>query len=104
MPDENSPIASMQAAYDRAHDAGREALLKSRTEVVDRPWDGRKLTAEERRNWTKNLLATPPMAAAKQAEMRQRYGLTDEKPVSRRLVQRITQGIAELRRAEKEDK
>ena len=102
MPDESSPVASMQAAYDRAHEAGRDVLLRSRTEVVDRPFDGRRLTAEERQNWTKQLLATPAMAAAKQAEMRQRYGLTDEKPVSRRLVQRITQGIAELKK--KEDK
>lgn len=104
MPDDSSPVAAMQAAYERAHEAARDAMLNSRTEVVDRPFDGRKLTGEERRQWTKQLLATPTMAAAKQAEMRQRYGLTDEKPVSRRLVQRITQGIAELKRAEKEDK
>jgi hypothetical protein len=103
MPDDTSPVASMQAAYERAHEAARETLLRSRTEVVDRPWDGRRLTAEERRNWTKQVLDTPALAAAKQAEMRQKYGLTDEKPVSRRLVQRITQGIAELKRAEKEN-
>lgn len=104
MPDDTSPVASMQNALDRAHEVAREMLLKSRTEVVDRPWDGRKLTAEERREWTRNILATPAMAAAKQAEMRQRYSLTDEKPVSRRLVQRINQGLAELKRGEKEGK
>ena len=102
MAEDTGPVASMQAAYARAHEAARDVLLKSRTEVVDRPWDGRKLTAEERRDWTRQMLTTPALASAKQAEMRQRYGLTDEKPISRRLVQRINQGIAELKKEDKD--
>ena len=48
------------------------------------------------------MLTTPALATAKQAEMRQRFRLTDEKPISRRLVQRINQGIAELKKEDKD--
>ena len=101
MPDDQSPVASMQTAYDRAREIAREVLRKSRTDLVDRPWDGRELTASERRDWTRQILVTPAMGTAKQAEMGQRYGLAPKKLVSRHLMDRVNQGIAEL---EKEDK
>lgn len=86
----------MQAAQARTREIVSGTIIRTRTEVVDRPYDGRPLTPKERRRWTEQMRDTPALLGSKQAEMATRYNLTEEKPFSRRLVDRISWGLKEL--------
>lgn len=95
MADEASVVASMQAAFQRARETLTTTLQTAKTDVVDRPWDGRKLTSSERLDGYRMALKYPSVVTAKQSEMGRRYHLTKERPVSRRVFQWVNQAIRE---------
>ena len=91
----------MQSAYDRAKDQLADVMERSATEIVDRPIDGRRLTLQERQDWFAGARAQPQLLAAKQAELAARFQLRPDRPVSRRLVMRIRQGLRDESAEEK---
>lgn len=95
MADDSGVIARMQDAQRRARAVIHETLVRSKTEVVDRPYDGKPLTKEERDNYSRSIL-TPGVAAVRAAEMATRYNLTKEKPFPRRVVDRINMALRDL--------
>lgn len=92
--------------------AGREAMeiaaglnleiVRDAKEAIQGPAVGRRLEKDERMAKNRALIASPPGIAALFGQLSAQYQLTPEKPISRRLVNRLLRAHRELA-AEEED-
>ena len=109
MAEDDAAVARMQSAFTRAHTILKNAMFNSLAETVDRPWDGRELTAAEASEWTRTHFDNPTLMGALQAELSKKFHLEEaartaekegRKPklFARRPVVRMNQGLAERKR------
>ena len=98
MAEDEAMVARMQSAFSRSQTVIKNAMFNSLAETIDRPWDGTPLTGEKKREWTVMHRDHPTLLGGQQAELSKKYHLTEEKPFARRLVVRMNQGLAELKK------
>ncbi len=99
-PEPNDMMALGREAMDVAAGLNLE-IVRDGKELIQGPAVGTKLEKDERLAQHRALFDTPGSIEAQFAEMSGRFGLTPEKPIPRRLVNRLRRAAKEL--AEEDD-
>lgn len=97
MPEAPDPIGMMQEAFAEGADRYKEAVRMVRADMVQRPLDptAHKLKGADRKAADAQFLADPELVAAEADAQTARFNLPAEKPIPRRVWQRIKRAAKE---------